>query len=636
MSDQYRALTRTYRPVHFEDIVAQEHVSDTLKNAIAGNRLSHAYLFCGPRGVGKTTMARVLARAINDIDDQVDGEALSNTLNIIEIDAASNNKVDDVHRIRETVRIPPQNGRYKIYIVDEVHMLSKQAFNALLKTLEEPPPHAIFIFATTEPHKVLPTILSRCQRFDFRRIKVEEIVERLRLISQKEGLSVDNESLHLIARKADGALRDALGLMDQAIAFCGTTITYDALKRALNAIGLDRMFELMKFVVKQDADGGMQLIAHMLQEGYDLQEFLVELTEHLRNLYLARGGTNLSLIEATDETRKLYADEASHFSAEDILRMLHIVSEAQFKIRDAHQPRIFFEITILKLIHLERIQGLKALMEEIQAIKEQGFTIPFDSKPAPEQQSKALSLEVDESEVDSQQEELEQDETEEPASAVVNDPSNETPIAEKDDADPAPAGKESAAPEPPSPQTPEPPKPAPSPLFNQDSLFGAPAIQDSKKKDTEASLGGVQTMNASFGINTAVAVAHAEPLPGAVEVSLELIQEKWDLLRELASKNISPVFSQTLLRTQVTEFQDDEITISSQDAFVEHTIKEAERELRQLFRTVFRKAFRINYEIRKLANEPEPEDNFSRFQKLIKSNSKLGALVETFGAEPEY
>ena len=206
MSNSYRALTRKYRPQSFEDIVSQEHVSSTLLNAVQQNRLSHAYMFCGPRGVGKTTMARVLARVINGIDDQVDGEALNQTLNIIEIDAASNNKAEDVHHLRESVRIPPQNGRYKIFIVDEVHMLSKAAFNALLKTLEEPPEHAIFIFATTEPHKVLPTILSRVQRFDFKRISVDEIVKRLKKITTDEGISIDHESLHVIAKKADGRL----------------------------------------------------------------------------------------------------------------------------------------------------------------------------------------------------------------------------------------------------------------------------------------------------------------------------------------------------------------------------------------------------------------------------------------------
>src|SRR5690625_878676 len=246
MKENYRALTRAYRPKTFEDIVSQEHVSSTLKNAIRNDRLSHAYMFCGPRGVGKTTMARVLAREVNQVADSVDGEELGRTLNIVEMDAASNRKIDDVRALKEVIRVPPQNGRYKIFIIDEVHMLTKEAFNALLKTLEEPPPHAIFIFATTEPHKVLPTILSRVQRFDFKRIGVSEMVERLREIAQKESIRIDEESLHVIAKRADGALRDALGLMDQAIASLGDHIEYKMLPEALNIVDTGQLFTLLE------------------------------------------------------------------------------------------------------------------------------------------------------------------------------------------------------------------------------------------------------------------------------------------------------------------------------------------------------------------------------------------------------
>ncbi|MGB0347525.1 MAG: DNA polymerase III subunit gamma/tau, partial [Balneolaceae bacterium] len=369
MSETYRALTRKYRPNSFEDIVSQDHVSNTLLNAIKQNRLSHAYMFCGPRGVGKTTMARVLARVINEIDLNVDGEALNQTLNIIEMDAASNNKVEDVHHLRESVRIPPQNGRYKIFIVDEVHMLSKAAFNALLKTLEEPPEHAIFIFATTEPHKVLPTILSRVQRFDFKRISVDEIVTRLRKISSDEQIHIDDESLHVIAKKADGALRDALGLMDQAIAFCGDNITHDELLKALNVVGTDRLFQFMQCVEKKDADAGLRLINILLQEGYDIQEFLIGLTEHLRNLYIAHHSPQMYLVEASEETKNKYLQTAQSFSRDDLMRMLHMISEAQIKLKDANQPRIQFEIALLKLIHMEKSENLGKLLAEIDALK---------------------------------------------------------------------------------------------------------------------------------------------------------------------------------------------------------------------------------------------------------------------------
>src|SRR5690625_3232334 len=284
MKENYRALTRAYRPKTFEDIVSQEHVSSTLKNAIRNDRLSHAYMFCGPRGVGKTTMARVLAREVNQVADSVDGEELGRTLNIVEMDAASNRKIDDVRALKEVIRVPPQNGRYKIFIIDEVHMLTKEAFNALLKTLEEPPPHAIFIFATTEPHKVLPTILSRVQRFDFKRITVEEIVSRLEVICMEEGITIDRESIYTISKRADGALRDALSLMDQAIAFCGLNITYDELIRALNVIGNDELFEYSDVISKRDPQGGLILLDRLLKDGVDIQEFLVALTQHRRNL----------------------------------------------------------------------------------------------------------------------------------------------------------------------------------------------------------------------------------------------------------------------------------------------------------------------------------------------------------------
>lgn len=369
MSESYKVLTRKYRPRSFDDVVSQDHVISTLRNAIAQNRISHAYLFCGPRGVGKTTMARVVARMINGVSMDVDGEELGRTLDIIEIDAASNSGVDDVRSLRDGVRVPPQNGTYKVYIIDEVHMLSKQAFNALLKTLEEPPPYIKFIFATTEPHKVLPTVLSRVQRFDFRRIKISEIVDRLRYICEQESISIDDASLHVIARKADGALRDALSIMDQAIAFCGNTIEHDALLDALNVVSNDRLFEIVDCAANHDARRAMEIIDALLFEGHDIQEFLGALTEHFRNMYLAREAGSIRLVEATDEEKSRLKRAASAFSDQDLLRMMHLVSETQYRIRDAQQPRIQLEIAILKLTTMDRSEGLNQLLSEIRDLK---------------------------------------------------------------------------------------------------------------------------------------------------------------------------------------------------------------------------------------------------------------------------
>ncbi|MDX1546389.1 MAG: DNA polymerase III subunit gamma/tau, partial [Rhodothermales bacterium] len=338
MPDQrYLVTARKYRPKLFRELVAQEHVTETLKNALRLDRLAHAYLFSGPRGVGKTTAARILAKAINCTTPPEDREDAAEpcracdscrsfeegrNLNIFEIDAASNNKVEDVRELRETVRIPPQGSRKKVYIIDEVHMLSNAAFNALLKTLEEPPPHVLFIFATTEPHKVLPTILSRCQRFDFRRIPVPEIVERLRAICVEEGITADDESLVLIARKGDGALRDALSAFDQAVSLCGTDLQYAALAEALRVVDVDLYFEVTQHVAGRSSAGMLTLADRIVRAGYDLQEFLHGLAEHLRNLLVARTMPEGDLIEATEAVRARYAERSGAFAEADLLRLM--------------------------------------------------------------------------------------------------------------------------------------------------------------------------------------------------------------------------------------------------------------------------------------------------------------------------
>jgi DNA polymerase-3 subunit gamma/tau len=386
MADRdYLVTARKYRPSLFKELVAQEHVTDTLKNAIRLDRLAHAYLFSGPRGVGKTTAARILAKAINceTPKDEREDEAEpcctcdsctsfeeGRSLNVFEMDAASNNKVDDVRELREKVRIPPQGDRKKVYILDEVHMLSKQAFNALLKTLEEPPAHALFIFATTEPHKVLPTILSRCQRFDFRRIPVPEMVDRLREVCEAEGVEADEESLMLLARKGNGALRDALSAFDQAISLCGKTLTYSELTQALGVVDQDRYFDLTDHVATQDTAGVLQLVRTVVRSGYDLQEFLAGLAEHLRNLLVAHSMGDDALAEVAESTRSRYAEEAQRFGEADLLRLLTIAGDAQDEVKNSPQPRLKLETTLLKMAQMRRAADLGAVLQKIDRLEQ--------------------------------------------------------------------------------------------------------------------------------------------------------------------------------------------------------------------------------------------------------------------------
>ncbi len=385
MSDKrYLVTARKYRPQRFDELVAQEHITETLRNAIRLNRLAHAYLFSGPRGVGKTTAARILAKAINcaSAADERDGQAEpcracehcrtfeeGRSLNVIEIDAASNNRVDDIRDLRETVRIPPQGARRKVYIVDEVHMLSTAAFNALLKTLEEPPPHVLFIFATTEPHKVLATILSRCQRFDFRRIAVPEIVTRLSAICEEENIRADEASLLLIARKGDGALRDALSVFDQAVSLCGSEIAYSDLVQALGVVDIDRYFEVTDRIAARDMGGMLQLVENAIRAGHDLQEFMAGLTEHLRNLLVARTMEHTRLIEATEATRQRYAEAVAPFSEMDVLRLLTLASHAESTLRDSVQPRLKVETILLNMAMIALGADLREAIDKIDRLE---------------------------------------------------------------------------------------------------------------------------------------------------------------------------------------------------------------------------------------------------------------------------
>ena len=384
-TERYLVAARKYRPQRFDELAAQEHVTETLKNAIRLDRLAHAYLFSGPRGVGKTTAARILAKAINCTappDERADGAEPcrqcdscrsfeeGRNLSIIEIDAASNNKVEDIRDLRETVRIPPQGSRKKVYIIDEVHMLSNSAFNALLKTLEEPPPYVLFIFATTEPHKVIPTILSRCQRFDFRRIPTPDIVNRLTDICRLEHITADDSSLLLIARKGDGALRDALSAFDQAVSLCGADLKYGDLAQALGVVDIDLFFEVTRHVQARSGAGMLRLVEQIIHAGYDLKEFLIGLAEHLRNLLVARTLPDTALIEATEMNRQRYASECKGFSEPQLLRLLSMAAETEERLKNSVQPRLMLELTLLKMAAVADMTDLREALRKIDQLEQ--------------------------------------------------------------------------------------------------------------------------------------------------------------------------------------------------------------------------------------------------------------------------
>ena len=369
MSD-FVVSARKYRPQTFDTVVGQSHITSTLKNAIKTDHLAQAFLFCGSRGVGKTTSARILAKTINCFNrteqveacDQCDSCISFNTgnsLNVYELDAASNNSVDDIRSLIDQVRIAPQLGSHKIYIIDEVHMLSNSAFNAFLKTLEEPPRHAIFILATTEKHKIIPTILSRCQIFDFNRIKIKDIADHLATIASKEAITADPEALHMIATKADGALRDALSIFDQIVTFCGNNLTYKHVIDNLNVLDYDYYFKFVDFAFKEDIPSSLLLLNDIYDKGFDGHNFIIGLSNHFRNLLICKDIRTAQLLEVGEVVENRYIEQAKTLDAHLILRSLAVLSKTDVDYKASKNQRLLVEMALMQLCSLKQEQEKK-------------------------------------------------------------------------------------------------------------------------------------------------------------------------------------------------------------------------------------------------------------------------------------
>ena len=361
--ENYIVSARKYRPSSFDSVVGQRALTTTLKNAISSGKLAHAYLFCGPRGVGKTTCARIFAKTINCQHLSAEGEACNEcescmafneqrSYNIFELDAASNNSVDDIRNLIEEVRIPPQIGKYKVYIIDEVHMLSAAAFNAFLKTLEEPPKHAVFILATTEKHKLLPTILSRCQIYDFNRIGVNDIIEHLQYVAEKEGVKTEPEALMVIAQKADGGMRDALSIFDQVVSFTQGNITYKSAIENLNVLDYEYYFQLTDMLLANKVSDALLLFNTVLQKGFDGNHFITGLASHLRDLLVSKDASTLSLLEVSNNVKTRYRNQAQNCSPRFLFKAMKLCNDCDLNYRTSKNKRLLVELTLIECAQL--------------------------------------------------------------------------------------------------------------------------------------------------------------------------------------------------------------------------------------------------------------------------------------------
>jgi DNA polymerase-3 subunit gamma/tau len=596
---------RKYRPDRFEDVVGQEHVSQTLKNALQNDHLAHAFLFCGPRGVGKTTCARILAKVMNCMNVTDDYEpcnecsscksfAENASFNIMELDAASNNSVDHIRQLVEQVRFQPQQGKYKIFIIDEVHMLSQAAFNAFLKTLEEPPPYAIFILATTEKHKIIPTILSRCQIFDFKRIQIQAMVSHLQGICAEEGIDADKDALHIIAQKADGALRDSLSIFDRIVSFSGKKITYEDVITNLNVLDYDYFFKVTDALLTEDVSQLMLIFDDILRKGFEADIFINGLAEHLRNLLVCKDAATLQLLEVSDKLKDRYQQQANLAPTSFVLSALSIANDCDINFKMARNKRLHTEMALIKMAYIARAASPASAM-------------PMSAAPL---EKKTIDINN--------------------AAPAVAAPQNTPPPAVQ--TPPAPVA--AAAPVVPTPEPAVPqaeavssPEPVASPQANVAKESEQPNLEKpslSLGKSTGGFSMNLADIEASVKKET---VKKAEEEEQKLPLTEEILMAAWEkYISQAGSANL-----QNIMRsTEVILISDTEIELKVSSQLAENTIRQ-DLQLMEFLRTELKRPIlnrKLSVDKSKLAAAPERKKPMSDKDRLLRMN-ELNPLVET-------
>ena len=573
---QYTVSARKYRPQHWDAVVGQDSITRTLKQAIDQEQIAQAYLFCGPRGVGKTTSARIFARAINgfDANDQEDY-----AFNVFELDAASNNKVEDIRSIVDQVRIPPQQGNYKVYIIDEVHMLSQAAFNAFLKTLEEPPPHAVFILATTEKHKILPTILSRCQIFDFHRITVADMVDHLKEICEKEGIEAEEAALHVVAVKADGALRDALSIFDQLVAFAGKKLDYATVAEHLHVLDQQTYFDVVDAVREAEVAKALLILDGIISRGFDPHHFITGLGAHLRNLLMSKDASTVALMEVTDDVKAQFSTQSASVDLRFLVRALDAVNQADVQYKGSNHQRLLVELTLMQLASFTEAEKKKPELTPIEAGTWSGETPQPKAPAAPAPVAAALTA---------------------PAPAPAPEPKT------------APAAEQPKAEEPPQ----SPPAPAP--------------VREKPKTPTVQAVPSLGIAAPSTLMDVAKPVEPAEPAAVREQsVTAAAVEKAWETF--IVTVESEGQFNlHTTLKATTMGFDNSTITLTVLNRLQTEQIREVQLRLNQYFADQLENdTLKLVVEMAELESataSTEFMNDRERYDEMVKKNPKLDEL----------